>query len=52
MEWGKIVANHISDKGLLFKIYKELVQPNSKKPIRLKNGQRTGTDIFPKKTYN
>ena len=26
---GETFANHVSDKGLVFKIYKELVQPNS-----------------------
>ena len=30
-EWEKIFANHISDKGLSFKIYRELPQLNGNK---------------------
>ena len=30
-EWEKIFANHMSDEGLRSKIYKELIQHNSKK---------------------
>jgi hypothetical protein len=30
-EWGKIFASHISDKGLITRIYKKLKKLNSKK---------------------
>ena len=29
IEWEKIVTNHISDKGLIFKMHKKLIKLNS-----------------------
>ena len=51
---GEGNANDISDKVLISKIYKELIELNIKKQTtQLKNGQRTKKkmNIFPKKIY-
>ena len=41
-EWEKISANNVSDKKLIFSIYKELIHLNIiKTKTEFKNGQRT-----------
>ena len=40
-EWEKIIANETIDKGLISKIYKQLIQPNARKRIQSKSGKKT-----------
>ena len=53
-EWEKIIANETTDKGLISKIYKQLIQLNIRKtnsPINQKAGKKDLKNISPKKTY-
>ena len=40
-EWEKIITNQTTDKGLISKINKQLIQLNIRKTAQSKNGQKT-----------
>ena len=50
-EWEKIIASETTDKRLISKIYKPLIQLNTRKTTQSKSGKETSTDISPKKTF-
>ena len=48
-EWEKITANKTTDKGLISKIYKQLIQLNTRRTTSKENNQKVGKR--PKQTF-
>ena len=40
-EWEKITAKETTDKGLISKVYKQLIQLNTRKTTQSKSGKKT-----------
>ena len=53
MEWEKIFANDMTNKGLISKIYIYIIHTGQYQRTKtlIKNGQKTSIGIVPKKTY-
>lgn len=51
-EWEKIPTKHISDKGFISRLYKDLLQLNNEKTTQVKSGQKNWTDIFQRQYIN
>ena len=39
-DWEKIIANETTDKGLISKLHKQLIQPNIRKTVQSKTEQK------------
>ena len=51
-EWEKIIANETTNKGLISKIYKQLIQLSARRTNSpIKKWENDLTDIYPEKTY-